>query len=73
MIDSINYNFGKIRIDSYISLAIEKMLTSHNVIILVNSVGNKNKNNCCYNIFLEKGLYKDKFDARYFQMNICIL
>ena len=27
----------------------------------------------CYNIFLEKGLYKDKFNTRYFLMNVCIL
>ena len=29
--DSINHNFGKIRIDSYNSLPIEKILTFHNV------------------------------------------
>ena len=29
--DSINNNFGKIRIDSYSSLPIEKILTFHNV------------------------------------------
>ena len=28
--------------------------------ILIKSVVNKNKNDYCYNIFLEKGLYKDK-------------
>ena len=33
--DSINQNFGKIRIDSYNSLPIEKMLTFHGVIILI--------------------------------------
>ena len=41
--DSINYNFGKIRINSYNSLSIEKALTFHNVIILIKSVFNKNK------------------------------
>ena len=64
--NSINPNFGKIRVDSYNSLPIEKILTFHYVIILVKSVVNKNKNECCYNIFLEKGLYKDKSDTRYF-------
>ena len=64
--DSINHNFGKIRIDSCHSLLIEQILTFHNIIILIKSVFNKNKNNCCYNIFLEKGLYKDKSDTRYF-------
>ena len=64
--NSINPNFGKIRVDSYNSLPTEKILTFHYVIILVKSVVNKNKNECCYNIFLEKGLYKDKSDTRYF-------
>ena len=36
------------------------MLTSPNVIILIGSVVNKNKNKYYYNIFMEKGLYKDK-------------
>ena len=58
--DSINHNFGKIRIDSSNSLPIEKILTFHNVIILIKSVVNKNKNKYYYNIFLEKGLYKDE-------------
>ena len=30
----------------------------HNVILLINSVFNKNKNNFYDNIFLEKALYK---------------
>ena len=59
--DSINHNFGKIRIDSYNSLPIEKILTFHNVIILIKSVVNKNENKYYYNIFLEKGSYKYKF------------
>ena len=63
--DSINHNFGKIRIDSYNSLSIEKILTFH-VIILIKSVVNKNKNENYYNIFLEKGLHKDKSDTKYF-------
>ena len=33
--NSINTNFGKIKIDSYNSLPIKKMLTFHNVIILI--------------------------------------
>ena len=49
---SINYNFGKIKIDSYNSLPIKKVLTFHSVIILIKSVVNRNKNNYCYNIFL---------------------
>ena len=64
--DSINHNFGKIRIDSYSSLPIEKILTFHNVIILIKSVVNKNKNNYSDNTFLEKGSYKDKSDTQNF-------
>ena len=42
--ESINHNFGKIRIDSYNSLPIEKILVFHNVIILIMSVVRKDKN-----------------------------
>ena len=56
--DSINHNFGKIRIDSYNSLAIKNIFTFHNVIILIMLVVNKNKNKYYYNIFLEKGSIK---------------
>ena len=62
---SINHNFGKIRIYSNNSLPIEKILTFHNVLILIKLVVNESKNNC-YNMFLEKGLYKDKSNIRYF-------
>ena len=65
--DSINHNFTRIIIDSYNSLHIEKKnLTFHNVIILIKSVVNKNKNNYYHNIFSEKGLYKDKSNTQYF-------
>ena len=59
-------NFARIRIDSYNSLPIEKILTFNNVIILFKSVVNKNKNNYYYNIFLEKCSYKDKSNTEYF-------
>ena len=64
--DSINHNFGKIRIYSYNYLSIEQILSFHKVIILIKSVVDKNKNNYYYNIFLEKGSYKDKSDTQYF-------
>ena len=48
--DSINHDFGKIRIYSYNSLPIQKILTFNNVIILIKSVVNKNKNEYYYNI-----------------------
>ena len=49
--DSINHNFARIRIDSYNSLPIEKILTFH-AIILIRSVINKNKND--YNYIFKK-------------------
>ena len=64
--DSINHNFGKIRIVSYNSLPIQKILTFHNVIILIQSVLNKNETQYYYNTLLAKGLYKDKSDTTYF-------
>ena len=60
--DSINHNFGKTKIDSYNSLPIEKILSFHNVIILIRSVGNKNKNNYYY-IFRKRFIFKVKSDT----------
>ena len=57
---NMNYNFARIRIDSYKSLPIEKILTFRNVIILIKSVVNKNESNYYYNIFIEKSSYNDK-------------
>ena len=51
--DSINHNFGEIRIDSCKSLYIEKIFTIHNVAIVSKSVVNKNKKNF-YNIFRKR-------------------
>ena len=56
----MNHNFARIRIDSYSSLPIEKILTFHNVIILIKPIINENKNHHYYTIFLEKGSYKEK-------------
>ena len=64
--DSINHSFSRIRIDSYDSLPIEKILTFHDMIILIKSVINKYKNHYYYNIFLGKGSYKDKSNTQYF-------
>ena len=68
--DSINHNFGRIRIDSYNSLPIEKILIFHNVIMLIKLVVNKNKNEYYYNMFFEKGSHKDKSRTEYFQLHI---
>ena len=51
--DSINHNFGEIRIDSCKSLYIEKIFTIHNVVIVIKSVVNKKvhiKTNSIHNI-----------------------
>ena len=64
--NSINHNFARIRVDSYNSLPIEKILTFHNVITLIKPVVNYNENNYYYNIFLEKDLYKGKSNSQYF-------
>ena len=64
--DNINHNFGKIRVDSSNSLPVERILTFHDLIILIKSVVNNHKNNYYYNIFLEKGLYKDKSNTECF-------
>ena len=53
-------------------LPIEKIVTFHDVMILIKSVFNEIKNHY-YNIFLEKGSRKDKSHAQYFQINFCIL
>ena len=64
--NSIDQNFGRIRIDSYNSLTIQKILTFHKVIILIKSAVNKNKNKYHYNIFIEKVSYEDKSNKWYF-------
>ena len=51
--NTINHNFGKIRIHSYNSLPIKNIITFH-VIILIKSVVNRNKNKYHYSIFFRK-------------------
>ena len=46
------------KVDTYNFSPQEKILTLRNVIILVKSVWNKDKNNYYFNIFLEKASYK---------------
>ena len=45
----INHNFARIKIDPYNYLPIEKILTIHNVIILIKLVVNKDKNSYYFN------------------------
>ena len=70
--DIINHNFARIRIDSYKSLPIEKIVTFDNIIILIKSVLNVNKNECFYNIIPGIGPYKDKSNTQYFKMNVFV-
>ena len=53
-----SHYFTKIKVDSYHSLPIEKILTLHNVTILIKSVLNKDKNHYYCKIFLEKCLHQ---------------
>ena len=53
-----SHNFAKIKVDFYDSFAIQKILTLHNVIILIKSVLNKGENYYYFKIFLEKRLYQ---------------
>ena len=54
----ISQNYAKIKVYLYDFLSLEKTMTFHNVVILIKSVFNKDKNNYYYNIFLEKASYK---------------
>ena len=64
--DSINHNLQGSEFIHVVLYLLKKILTFCNAIILIKSVPNKNENNYYYNIFLEKGLYKDKSNTKYF-------
>ena len=48
----------KIKVDSYDSLPIEKRLNLYNVIILIKSILNKDKNHYYHKMFLDKYSYQ---------------
>ena len=50
------HNYAKIKIDSYNSLPLEKMLTFHKVIILIKSDFNKDKKLLLQDIFRKRFL-----------------
>ena len=54
----ICHKYAKIKIDFYGFLLLEKKVTFHNVIILINSVFNTDKNNNYCNIFFEKASFE---------------
>ena len=53
-----SHYYVEIKFDSYDSFSIEKRLTFHNVIILIKSALNKDQNQYCYKISLEKCSYQ---------------
>ena len=55
---TISHNYAKIKVDSYDFLPLGKAMIFHDVLILIESVFNKDKNNYYYNIFLEKAFYQ---------------
>ena len=50
----VSHYYKKIEIGSYDSLPIEKTLTRHNVIVLIQSRPNKDQSHYYYNMFLKK-------------------
>ena len=52
-----SHNYATIKVDSYNPLPLERV-TFPNFVILVKSVGNKDKYNYYYNIFLGKAFYE---------------
>ena len=52
------HNYANIKVNLNDYLPPEKTLTLHNVIILIQSVFNKNQNHYYYNIFFEKFSYQ---------------
>ena len=53
-----SHYFAKIKVNSYGSSLIEKILVLHNVVIFIKPVLNRDKNYCYYQIFLEKWSYQ---------------
>ena len=49
---------NRFKVDSFVSLPLEKTMTFYNVIILIKSVFDKYNSNYYYNIFLEKNSYE---------------
>ena len=54
----ISHNYAIIKVDSYELLPLQESLILHNVIILIKSVFNKDKNNYYCKMFLVKGSYQ---------------
>ena len=54
----ISHNYAIIKVDSYELLPLQESLILHNVIILIKSVFNKDKNNYYCKMFLVKGSFQ---------------
>ena len=61
-----SHNYARFKVDSYDFLLLEKTFNFHNVKKLIKSVCNKDKNNCYYNILLEKRSYKNIIDMLHY-------
>ena len=55
---TISHNFAEMKVDSYNSLPLGKAMTFHNIIIVISSVWNKDKNNYYYDIFFKRTSYQ---------------
>ena len=67
---SVSHIRQKIHLYPYDFLPLKKTMTFHNVIILIKTVFNKDKNKYYYNIFLERALYKflHKIETLYYDI-----
>ena len=54
----ISHNYAKIKVDSYHSFPLEKILTFYNIRIHIKSVWSKDQNHSYFNTLLEKYLYQ---------------
>ena len=61
-----SHNYARFKVDSYKFLLLERTFNFHNVKKLIKSVCNKDKNNCYYNILLEKRSYKNIIDMLHY-------
>ena len=66
----IYHNYVEIKVNSYNSIPLEKTVIFHNVIKLIKSVFNKDKNNYYHEIFLQKVSYK--LPKSYLKISFCI-
>ena len=52
------YKYARIKVDSYDPLPLDKMLTLHNIMILIKSVFNEDQKHLFFNMFFKKCSYQ---------------